>query len=69
MRVSNISSKATASIATNFHIELPGAGGRKVYSNSPGHMTNMVAMPVHGKNLLQLFFSGNSGPTALKFDM
>ena len=24
----------------------------KVYSNGPGHMTNMAAMPIHGKNLL-----------------
>ena len=26
-------------------------GGTKVYSNGPGHMTKMTAMPIHGKNL------------------
>ena len=34
-----------------FHIELPCADGSKVFSNSPGHMTNMASVPVHGKNL------------------
>ena len=26
-------------------------GGMKVYSNGPGHMTKMAAMPIYGKNL------------------
>ena len=44
-------SKATGPIFTNFYIERPWAEGRKVCSNSPGHMTNMAIMPIHGKNL------------------
>ena len=44
-------SKATGPIVTNFYIERPWAEGRKVCSNSPGHMTKMAAMPIHGKNL------------------
>ena len=27
-------------------------GGKKVCSNSPGHITKMAAMPIYGKNLL-----------------
>ena len=44
-------SQATGPIFTNFYIEPPWAEGRKVCSNSPSHMTNMAAMPVHGENL------------------
>ena len=51
MTVSNIFSKATRPIVTKFHTEPPWAEGSKVCSNSPGHMTNMVAMPVYGENL------------------
>ena len=51
MIISNISSKATGPIVTKFHIVPPWAEGRKVYSNSPGHMTNMADMPIHGNNL------------------
>ena len=51
MTVSNIISKATAPILIKFHLELPWAKGTKLCSNSPGNMTNMAAMPVHGKNL------------------
>ena len=43
-------SKATGPVVTNFY-RAPLAEGRKVCSNSPGHMTNMAAMPVQGKNL------------------
>ena len=28
--------------------------GTKVYSNDPGHITKMVAMPIYGKNLNNL---------------
>ena len=44
-------SKATGPIVTNFYIERPWAEGRKVWSNRPGHMTNLAAMPIRGKNL------------------
>ena len=32
-------------------------GKTKVYSNGPGHMTKMAAMPIYGKNPLKIFFS------------
>ena len=34
-----------------FHVEPPWDGGRKICSNGPGHMTNIAAMPINGKNL------------------
>ena len=29
-----------------------------VFINSPGHMTNMAAMPIYDKNSSKIFFSG-----------
>ena len=37
-----------------FQVERPWDGGTKVCSNGPGHMTNMAAMPIYGKNLKNL---------------
>ena len=68
MTVSNISLKATGPIVTK-NIEPPLAVGRKVCSNSPGHMTNMATMPVHGKNLYKFIFFQTIRLIALKFDM
>ena len=51
MTISNNISKATWPIVIKFHLELPWAEGTKLCSNGPGNMTNMAAMPVHGKNL------------------
>ena len=48
--ISNIL-KATWSVITKFSIEPHWAEERNGNSNSPGHMTNMAAMPVHSKNL------------------
>ena len=48
--ISNIFSKATGLIVTKFQIEPPLAEGREVCSNSPGHITSMATMPIHGKN-------------------
>ena len=48
---SNIFSLETArSIGAKFHVEPPWGRGMKVCSNGPGHMTNMAAMPIYGKN-------------------
>ena len=41
----------------------------KVYSNGPGHMTKVTAMPIHGKNLKKIFFSGTQRPMILKLGM
>ena len=34
-----------------FHIKALGGIGMKIYTNELGHMTNMAAMPIYGKNL------------------
>ena len=34
-------------------METPWDAGTKVYSNSPGHMTKMAAMPIYGKTPLK----------------
>ena len=48
---SNFFSLETARpIEAKFHVKPPWAGGTKVCSNGPGHMTNMAVMPVYGKN-------------------
>ena len=30
-----------------------GRTGMKIYTNDLGHMTNMAAMPIYGKNLIK----------------
>ena len=50
-------------------MEPPWDGGTKVCSNDPGHMTKMAAMPIYGKNLKKIFFSGTKGPMTLKLCM
>ena len=47
----DFSSETTGPIATKFHIQPSGPLGKKNYSNCLGHMTNMSAMPLYGKNL------------------
>ena len=44
-------SETTGPIEVKFHVEPPLDRGTKVCSNGPGHMTNMAAMPIYGKNL------------------
>ena len=67
---SNIfSSETTGSIEAKFHMEPPRGGETKVCSNGPGHMTKMAAMPIYGKNLKKIFFSGTKEPMTLKVGM
>ena len=40
--------------------------GMKIYTNELGHMTDMAAMPIYGKNLKKIFFSGTDRPMTLK---
>ena len=48
----NIFSSETAlPMKAKFYVESPWEGGTKVYTNGPGHMTKMAAMPIYGKNL------------------
>ena len=35
-------------IEAKFHVETPWDERSKVYSNGPGHMINMAAMPIYG---------------------
>ena len=52
------SSEIAWPIKAKFHVEPSWDGGMKVCSNGPGHMTIMAAMPIYGKNLKKIFFSG-----------
>ena len=52
-----------------FHVEPPWDEGMKDCSNGPGHMTNMAAMPICGKNLKKVFFSESKKPMTLKVGM
>ena len=52
LTISSISLKAIEPIITKFHVEPPGAEGKKICSNHPGHIANMAAMPIYGKKLL-----------------
>ena len=38
----------------------------KIYINELGHMTNMAAMPIYGKNFKKIFFSRTTRPMTLK---
>ena len=65
-----LSSETTEPIATKFHIQPPpGPLGKKRCSIGSGHMTNMAAMPIYGKNLKKIFFSRTNRPMALKLSM
>ena len=67
---SNIfSSETTGSIEAKFYVKPPWDGGTKVCSNVPGHMTKMAAMPIYGKNLKKIFFSGTERQMALTLGM
>ena len=46
-----ISSETTGPVKVKFHMEFLWVGGKNLWSNGPGHMTKMVAMPINGKNL------------------
>ena len=41
-------------IEAKFHIEPPWDGRTKIYSDGPGHMTNMATMPIYGKKSFSL---------------
>ena len=51
----DFSSETTGPIATKFYIQSSGPLGKKSCSNDLGHMTNMAAMPIYGKNLKKIF--------------
>ena len=41
----------------------------KIYTKELGHMNNMAAMPIYGKNLKKIFFSRTNRLMALKLSM
>ena len=41
----------------------------KIYINELDHMTNIVAMPIYGKNLKKTFFSRTNRLMTLKLGM
>ena len=41
----------------------------KIYINDLGHMTNMAAMPIYGKNPKKIFYSRTNRPMTLKLGM
>ena len=49
-------------------MEPPWDGGMEIYSNGRSHMTNVIAMPIYGKNLKKVF-SGTKRPMTLKLGM
>ena len=63
------SSETTGPIETKFPMQSQWDGGTKVCSNGPGQMTKTAAMPVYGKNLKTIFFSGTERPMTLKLGM
>ena len=45
------SSKTVGQFGTKVHMKACGGIEMKIYINELGHMTNMAAMPIYGKNL------------------
>ena len=43
--------KTVGQYGTEVHMKAWGGIGMKIYTNELGHMTNMAAMPIYGKNL------------------
>ena len=67
---SNVFSSETAwPIKAKFYVEPPWEGGTKVYTNGPGHITKMAAMPIYGKNFFLKIFSRTRSPMILKLGM
>ena len=56
MTISNISSEVTGPILDKFNVWLSGSEEIKVCLNDPGHMTNVVVMPIDSKNLYKSSF-------------
>ena len=51
----NTFSKTTGPIKLKLHKETLSDAGTKVCSNGPGHLTQMAATPIYGKNPLKIF--------------
>ena len=53
-------------VEAKFYVEPPWDEGTKAYSNDPGHMAKMAAMPIYDKKQLKIYFSGIERPMTLK---
>ena len=56
-------------IEAKFYVEPPWDGGTKVWSNGLYYMTKLAAMPIYGKNLKKIIFSGTKRPMTMKIGM
>ena len=56
-------------IEAKFYVEPPWDGRTKVLSNGLYHMTKLAAMPIYGKNLKKIIFSGTKRPMTMKIGM
>ena len=54
-----LSSETTRLIEAKFHMEPPGDGRTTLCSTGLGHMTEMAAMRIYGKNFLKNLFLRN----------
>ena len=63
------SSGTTGPIEVKFHVEPSWDRGTKVWIWGLGHMTNMAAMSINGKNSSKIFFSGTARPICMKLGM
>ena len=62
-------SKTVGRVETKIHMKGLGRIGMKIYTNELGHMTDMAAMPIYGKNLKKIFFSRTNKSMTLKHNM
>ena len=67
--ISNIFSKTPCSIKAKLYAEPPWVGGTKFCSWHLGHITEMAATPIYGKNPSKIFFSGTDRPIYMKLGM
>ena len=64
-----VSSETTRPFELKFHMKTPYDRLAKIYTKCTGHMTKMATMPIYGKNLLNVFFSGTKRRMALGLGM
>ena len=62
-------SQTIGPIELKFHVKTPYDKSAKIYTKYFGHMTNMAATPIYGKNLLKIFFSRTRRPVTLRLGM
>ena len=69
MYLNIVFSETTRPIELKFHMTTPYDWLVKICTNCYDHMTKMAATPIHGKNYLNIFFSGTKTPMALGLTM